>query len=506
LGLREVHGMKKRILIGGPVLIILVFLLAACQSMPAGTEAFGGFVPAFEVTGDVEQPLMLKDLEEFTQSGVQLERSTGKTVSLGEILEKAVPASKDYSVLLIGDDGLTAEMEGASTADCHITFSEENAWEAINPKHPVSSNIKRIKEIVVVSDKESTSFGLNIINTMGNLDHITPGGLYKTPMLDLPMFEGRSTIEHDGRENWASIYTRRKMMSLGDIPCLLEAERPMAVARDGSQGFIDCDGYLELRGNSIDYLAPNLKDRIEDVVGIVTDPPGASNMDTYNDTAHFLDRDENVLVIILDGFGYHQYVHAIQGGYAPLLGSIAPANKALSVYTPVTNAGVAAILTGRPPSENGVHTRKEMDVLVPSIFGYANERGKTSVMVEGNIKILNLEIEPVLNIDKNKNGSTDDEIRDKALEIMDNGYNLMVVHFHGIDDSGHSYGDLSSQTMERIRTTDGYVKDLVSRWSGKVIITADHGMHSTSEGGSHGEFRYEDMIVPYIICEGDGEK
>jgi predicted AlkP superfamily pyrophosphatase or phosphodiesterase len=89
---------------------------------------------------------------------------------------------------------------------------------------------------------------------------------------------------------------------------------------------------------------------------------------------------------------------------------------------------------------------------------------------------------------------------------MDSGCNLMVVHFHGIDDSGHSYGDLSAQTLERIRTTDGYVKDLVSRWSGKVIITADHGMHSTLEGGSHGEFRYEDMIVPYIICEGDGEK
>ena len=50
---------------------------------------------------------------------------------------------------------------------------------------------------------------------------------------------------------------------------------------------------------------------------------------------------------------------------------------------------------------------------------------------------------------------------------MDSGCDLMVVHFHGIDDSGHSYGDLSAQTLERIKTTDGYVKDLVSRWAEK---------------------------------------
>jgi hypothetical protein len=73
-----------------------------------------------------------------------------------------------------------------------------------------------------------------------------------------------------------------------------------------------------------------------------------------------------------------------------------PGKYGPSVYTPVTNAGVAAILTGRPPSENGVHTRKEMDLLTLPYLEYANQRGKTSVMVEGNIKILNLEVEPVL--------------------------------------------------------------------------------------------------------------
>ena len=76
--------------------------------------------------------------------------------------------------------------------------------------------------------------------------------------------------------------------------------QPHGGCRDGSQRLIKTTGFWA--GNSIDYVFPNLKDRIEDLVGIIVDPPGASNMDTYHDAAHFLDRDEDVLVVILDGF------------------------------------------------------------------------------------------------------------------------------------------------------------------------------------------------------------
>jgi hypothetical protein len=495
-----------RISIGGFITVMLVLSLVACRSVPTDTKVQQCFVPAFEVTGDVEQPLNINSLEEFLDSGLERDKNDGKVVSLIDIVTKAVPTAESYSVLIIGDDGLTAEVDGSSISDCNITFSADNAWEAINPKHPVSSNIKRIKEIVVASNQGNTNSGLSIIEQAGNIKSITPGGMYKTVVLEYPVFEGKSTVEHDGKQNWTGIYTRRKMVDISSLGIPTEVESLMAVARDGSQSLIKKDGLLELNGNYIDYVFPNLKDRVRDMVGIIIDPPGASNMDAYHDAAHFLDKGDDVLIIVLDGFGYHQYQHAVKEGYARFLGSLAPAKAAFSVYTPVTNAGLAAILTGKSPSENGVHTRKEMDILTPSIFGYASQKGKNSVMVEGNIKILNLEVEPILNIDKNSNGSTDDEIRDKAIEKMNGDCNLMVVHFHGIDDSGHSHGDISPETMERIKTTDGYVNELVSRWSGKVIITADHGMHSTSDGGGHGEFRYEDMIVPYIICDGKGEK
>jgi len=106
-----------------------------------------------------------------------------------------------------------------------------------------------------------------------------------------------------------------------------------------------------------------------------------------------------------------------------------------------------------------------------------------------------------LNTDENFNGTCDDEILERTLKCLGGEEKLIMVHFHGIDDAGHTFGDLQFGTMEAIKRTDGYIKDLISTWSGVVIITSDHGMHSTPQGGSHGSFLYQDMVVPYILID-----
>ena len=118
------------------------------------------------------------------------------------------------------------------------------------------------------------------------------------------------------------------------------------------------------------------------------------------------------------------------------------------------------------------------------------------------IQIIKTEIEASLNSDRNSDGTIDDEIFEAALDNLDSDAALITVHFHSIDDSGHDTGDLPQETMERIRVIDTYIEELVSGWQGKVIITSDHGMHPISGGGNHGEFRYEDMVVPYLIING----
>ena len=217
----------------------------------------------------------------------------------------------------------------------------------------------------------------------------------------------------------------------------------------------------------------------------------------YYDAKDYLDNDKKIMVVLLDGFGYNEYKLAKQKGYIPFLSQYFK-NPALSVYKPVTNAGFAAIITGQTPFVNGVHDRSVREMKVESIFGYAIKKEMKSILLEGNIKILNTEIEPELHLDRNKDSDTDDEMFESAINAAKEDYDLIFIHFHGIDDRGHTYGPESQVTMDYIKKVDEYIKKISEVWGKSIILTADHGMHNIENGGSHGECRMEDMIVPYF--------
>lgn len=222
--------------------------------------------------------------------------------------------------------------------------------------------------------------------------------------------------------------------------------------------------------------------------------------EAYYYTKDFLDENEKVITVLLDGFSLAQYNYAVKNNYISFLNNHFT-NEALSVYTPVTNAGFAAIMTGHTPDKNGVHDRSFREMKVDSIFKYSLENKKNSILLEGDIKILNTEIEPKLHVDMNKDGDTDDEIFNSSIKAVNENYDLVFIHFHGIDDRGHSYGPFSNETMEYIKRIDSYIEQISFIWNGKIILTADHGMHETNEGGSHGECKTADMLVPFFIIQ-----
>ena len=290
-------------------------------------------------------------------------------------------------------------------------------------------------------------------------------------------------------------------IAIKDLYPIGKDDQLLAMGKMGEYSFIDLDSVLEIMGEEINLLASHGQNIINKLRGIVVNPPKTSIMNTFYDTKRFLGQGYKTLIIFLDGFGYHQYLEAINGGYAPFLAGMVKGKRAISVYKPVTNAGFAAMITGKPPYLNGVYSRKQRAMKVPSIFKIANDMGKSSVLIEGHIKILNTEIEPILNIDRNKSGTTDDEVFQSTLESMAKYPDLIMSHFHGIDDMGHEKGDLNPKTMGKIKDIDGYIREMLGQWRGKVIITSDHGMHTSDQGGDHGIFRYEDLIVPYIIID-----
>lgn len=489
---------KKYILLS--ILLILSFLLTLACAKQSTSSAY---TPPLYILGDIKESFTLRSLEDdFDLVDIKTKDGNVKGIKFENLLKKVSPLSDKSDIFLVGIDGMMAKIENSNLEGSFISFSGKNGWEAIHYNHPPSSNVKHLKEIIIVStDEERLDIGMNIISNEKNILNITPGELYANSATLLSYFEGQSSVEKEGIDYATSVYTQRRIFTLEDV---LEESTENALVMNvlGHIKPVEKDSYFEANINSIDYVSANGKERLEDVKGVILDPPRGKIQDSYHDISKYIEENEDVLFILLDGFGYHQYEYALEKAYMPFLANQPEATKALSVYRPVTNAGLAAIITGKSPGENGVYSRKQRQLQVDSIFKYIQDAGKEAVYIEGNIGILDTEIQPILNVDDDGDGSTDDEVQESTLKALDKGYHLVFTHFHGIDDSGHSNGDLASQTMDVLSYMDTYIEELVSKWHGKVIITADHGMHSTKDAGDHGQFRYEDMIVPYIVIEG----
>ena len=257
--------------------------------------------------------------------------------------------------------------------------------------------------------------------------------------------------------------------------------------------------YLQSDSNNI-YAIDINNNKIEDIVGIYVGDEYNSITDAYDHAKNHLDNGEKTMVVLLDGFSFGQYKLAEERDTLNFLNKHFK-NEALSVFTPVTNAGFAAMITGVTPDVNGVHDRSFRTMKVDSIFDYAIKNQKKAVLLEADIKILNTEIEPMLHIDINNDGNIDDEIYETAKLLVEEDYDFIFIHFHGIDDRGHSYGPKDKRTMDYISTIDGYLEEISHIWDGHMILTSDHGMHETEEAGDHGECINEDMVVPYFKRE-----
>jgi len=471
--------------------------------IPVSPWAAEDYIPSIYLKGDVLKKLEIgrEILDQYGEKG-KSDRNI-KTLNMEKLVSIAIPASNDFDLYIIAEDGRTAMLSGKQLANFFIGFSSENSWEAVNPDYPVSTNIKDIDELVVVLNERQDDFGLNIINMEKNITYITPGRAYLSASRFFD-YGGTSSKDLDGTSLETSTFKEKYIIGLKELTGMPEQGNMVLMGAEGQYQFVanSTETVFEIDGNTFKYSGSSPKDSILDLKGVVLDPSASSIMDVYYDAKGFIGSGNDVLLIITDGMGYHQYEYAMENGYAPFLASISRADTALSVYTPVTNSGLAAMLTGKPPCESGIYSRKQRIPEVPTIMGDLLKEGNASLLIEGDIQIIKTEVEASLHSDTDADGTIDDEILEAAMDSLYPQAAFMAVHFHSIDDAGHEYGDLAIGTMERIESIDSYIRELASAWRGKIIITSDHGMHSTDNGGDHGQFRYEDMVVPYIIIDG----
>lgn len=244
----------------------------------------------------------------------------------------------------------------------------------------------------------------------------------------------------------------------------------------------------------------------EPLTGVIIDPPEKTLMDVYGLAGQALDAGERVLIVYIDGLGWDSYEKALEDGAIPNLARLY-AEKAASMYPTITPVNYAAMVTGRCPAENGVTERGIHTISCGTIFDYALSLGLRSYVSEGDTQILALSgAELELSPDLNGNGTGDDEIFDCAMEAAD-GYELLFVHFHSVDDASHEFGPGSPEARRALVQADAWCGELMSVRDGRIIVTSDHGQHENDgtgdeayadRSGTHGDFAPSDIFVPIL--------
>jgi hypothetical protein len=461
--------------------------------------------PSLRVIGDLENWVELDELwNTLDTNEMDYREEKIEVLDMGILLEQLNPINEVFNLFLKAEDGFMVSLEGKSLNDTYLGFSHTDGWIYISDKHPVNSQIKEIEEMIFVSDEDEIdnhNYGLNLIDKDEDI-HYSMGQLLTMTYQVYPQIDGRSSLESDGGIIEISVMKQKRYINLSSLVGH-EVENILLMDEQGLHEYLsESGGIIEIAENQINYVSTSSDKTFRNIEGVFIDPPNHSVMDSFYDVQHYLDQGMPVLIVFIDGFSYDEYENFIYHWPESFLASLEPFHRATTVFKPVTNAGYAAMVTGQPPSENGILDRSYREVKTETIFDYAEKKGLSHFVIEGNTSIITLNTELVLSNDVNDDGFSDDEIFDTGLEYVKEGYDLGLVHFHSVDDYGHLTGANSDEVMERVMTIDGYTRQLVENWEGKVIIVADHGMHSTSDGGSHGEFRSEDLIIPYQITEG----
>ena len=445
------------------------------------------FVPPLSVVGDVETVLNVSNLEEIGQiKKIRSESGFCKGASIKELLLKSGPQGMD-KIYIVANDGFTAALDADSLEESYIAFSAKNGWELINTKHPISSNVKMIHEIIVVAKDSPSLNSFTIVSKAETLD-TTVGSLYTQAFTSYPYFEGQASLEHGGKSYNSEIYTRRRVFKIGDLLPSDEDVQIILFGENGKSLLADVDGYYQLVGNRIDYIHPEEREKLEGVRLAVVDPPARNIADIYYDSGHYLEKGEDVLILLVEGLNYSRCEDAIKKGRALYLSENAKILPALGHYPFDTKIWLNSMFTGSALTES--FEENESNGPKPeTLFDICKASGKKAVVLGINDDILDDMDE---NITIKDFADNDNKIYKKLLDRISEGYGLIIAVFNHLEENNRMAADSSYNHADSIERLDEYICGLVSEWQGKIMIM---GLPSKDSEDSP----TDRLFVPYMI-------
>lgn len=221
-------------------------------------------------------------------------------------------------------------------------------------------------------------------------------------------------------------------------------------------------------------------------------------------------RIDRVLIISFDGLRPDAIAAAEMDNVLTLMQTGAYTLTAQTIMPSVTLPSHSSMLVGTCPSKHIVRWNEYVPengfAIGVDIFDLVHAAGLQTAMIIGKEKLRQI-TEPV-SLDFYAFTDETDKIPDTgsieniAIKQVQQGFNLMFVHFPNGDLQGHEYGWMSNSQLRAYSRDDkklGLILDALkqngSYESTIIIITADHGGHDTT----HGYDLTEDMTIPWVI-------
>ena len=393
---------------------------------------------------------------------------TGRSYAIADVIDAR---ASQFSLLAIAYDGFAVQLHGDELNGVLLRY--RNGWQLHAPQHPPSANIENIAQLVIIS-QSNNPYAVRLIDADGQVREITAGQLFLQPQHRVLYKHGMNQLN----ERSATVFTMQYHVSLSDM---LAGESFAVMARNGETLHFRGNAHLLSHLNQVNLHLPD--DRIlHDIVGIIADAPTMQITQLYHDAMHFIAQGQPVLAIKIDGLGWDMLEHA------PFIQSLNP-QRALAVWPPITPAGLASMLTGETPDIHGIATRGQRNLLVDDIFTHI----PNSVHIGARSSFINSSLPPQLTI-------SDGDAFMLAQQALADPVDFIFVHFKQVDSTAHYHGPHAEQTRQAIAEIDEFVRLLAAQFDGRIIVTSDHGLHDTPNGGgNHGLFLPQDMLVPYAV-------
>ncbi len=216
---------------------------------------------------------------------------------------------------------------------------------------------------------------------------------------------------------------------------------------------------------------------------------------------------ERVLIITVDGLRPEPISFDLMPNLLSLMEQGVYSLTAQTIYPSSTLPAHASMFTSMCPDKHGVdwndYFPKRGYANSPTLFEIAHEAGLKTVMIVSKEKLQQITRPESIDVFKFVN-DRDSVVAEASAPIIAEGFDLMLIHLSLVDILGHEYGWLSPDYFIGAHRADEAIGMILAaldeagiRQGTLIIVTADHGGHETSHGGSSAE----EMTVPWILSE-----